>query len=555
MARRRPNETVDPTTLLSCFSYGVGHDEKEGICLGLKIGPYHVLLDCGIADLEQLQEDRKAFDFALCSHAHSDHARGFLALQQRFPRLPIYASEVTARLLSLNWLDCRKATDFCRPLPWRSPLELLEGLTVELLPAGHLPGATVFVLTYATPQRSYRVVYTGDFSLSNLQLVEGLSLEHLRGLSPDVLIVEGSYGTRRYPHRRQQEKQLMQRIDRALSEGNSVLLPVPILGLGQEILKLLRSHHQFTGRNVDIWVTERLGQACDIYLELLPQLPISVQNFAKHQPLFWDDRIYPRLRRLAKTETTLGKNPCVLLVEADRELAQYYPLSPCPWLVLIPEFLCELTAPPRARSDATWETYLLAEHSDGRNTTQLIHNLRPQHVVFVHGSPADLADLTALEELQTRYQLHAPARGMRVNLPLGERFLQPAAPTATRYEGELNELGSSVTLTLPIDLTLDSRWSQFADTGLVEGRWQGEELVLRGISQRELIGQRRESLSASQEDCCQTCRFYRPPRCWNPRSPLHGFKVTPDGLCPVFEAIPGPPQEFLQPDADSQEPE
>jgi Cft2 family RNA processing exonuclease len=68
--------------------------------------------------------------------------------------------------------------------------------------------------------------YTGDFFLSNSRLVEGLPLEALRGLEPDVLIVEGSYGTARHPHRRNQENNLAERINQAIAGAKSVLMPV-----------------------------------------------------------------------------------------------------------------------------------------------------------------------------------------------------------------------------------------------------------------------------------------------------------------------------------------
>jgi len=64
-----------------------------------------------------------------------------------------------------------------------------------------------------------------------------------------VLIIEGSYGTARHPQR-SQENQLAERINRAIAASYSVLLPTPTLGLGQEILMLLRSHHNFTGRDL-----------------------------------------------------------------------------------------------------------------------------------------------------------------------------------------------------------------------------------------------------------------------------------------------------------------
>ncbi|MBF2019220.1 MAG: MBL fold metallo-hydrolase [Hydrococcus sp. C42_A2020_068] len=546
MSKRR-SAPADLQDGLSCFPYGVGHG-NEGVCLLVTMGAHRILLDCGLADIQPLQTEVKSpADLVLCSHAHADHARGLLALHEAFPELPIYASEVTIRLLPLNWQDRppQEIRQFCQALKWRSPVELFDDLTVELFPAGHLPGAAAIFLTYKTPKRAYKLFYTGDFSLSNFQLVEGLSIEALRGLAPDVLIIEGSYGTTRHPHRRQQEKHLMERIYQALVSGQNVLLPVPTLGLGQEILKLLRSHHQFTGRDLDIWVDGSVAQACDIYLELLPQFPIAVQNFAKHQPLFWDDRICPRMRRFPSQKLPIfGQAPCIVLTDNAANLEDYCYSGSGSWLILVPERpggssatdAPQIATLKKSRQIAV-ESYFLAEHSDGRNTTQLVHNLRPQHVIFIHGSPLYLADLTSLEELQNRYQLHSPAAGTFVELPIGDKFMQPAAPSPTVYEGELNETGTSVTITLPDAITENPRWSNFSDTGLVEARWQGEELVLRGLSQRELLSQSSEVRRLEDVDCCGTCRYWRSQRCWNQASPLYGFKVTPEGYCPVFEPL------------------
>nr|WP_242038514.1 MBL fold metallo-hydrolase [Chroococcidiopsis sp. [FACHB-1243]] len=554
---------------LECFPYGVKHGD-EGVCLMVKMGPYRILLDCGLTDISVLQsglEQPKSHgllvatnlpvDLVLCSHAHPDHAKGLLSLHRAFPQLPIYASEATTRLLPLNWLDeDGKIAQFCQALPWRSPVEFQDGLTAELYPAGHLPGAAAILLTYTTGRRTYTVFYTGDFFLSNSRLVEGLPLEELRGLEPDVLIIEGTYGTARHPHRRNQENQLAERINRAIASSYSVLLPTSTLGLGQEILMLLRSHHNFTGRNLDIWVDGSVAQGCDAYLELLPHFPTAVQNFAKHQSLFWDEKVRPRVRRLPLEQRGIvGQSPCIAIADNVTDLSQYCQPNTGPWLVLLPEnpghpneFQPSLLTPqrqvlqvgkPAQRTGSSSplvevETYLLAQHSDGPGTTQLIHNLRPKHVIFVHGAPTYLADLASLEELRNRYHLHSPAVGTLVDLPIGDVFVQPAAPE-TNYEGELNELGTVVTITLPDAITADPRWRNFADTGLVEARWQGEDLVLRGLSPRELMNQNGDRLAWTDLSCCATCKFQRGQRCWNPESPLFGFKVTPDGYCPAYE--------------------
>ncbi|GGA37831.1 hypothetical protein CYANOKiyG1_55880 [Okeania sp. KiyG1] len=79
---------------LECFAYSVGHGD-DGICLLARIGPHRILLDCGIADISLLtntNENKQVVpaDIVLCTHAHSDHAQGLLALNQAFPQLPIY---------------------------------------------------------------------------------------------------------------------------------------------------------------------------------------------------------------------------------------------------------------------------------------------------------------------------------------------------------------------------------------------------------------------------------------------------------------------------------
>ncbi|PSB31156.1 hypothetical protein C7B82_07650 [Stenomitos frigidus ULC18] len=582
---------------LECLAYGTEAD--EGICLLLKLGTYRVLLDCGLTDFSALLTDATMppADLVLCSHAHADHARGLLPLHQAFPQLPIYASEVTTQLLPLNWLEPHSvvATDFeadddvgddarsltplpffCHALPWRTPIEFFDGLSVELYPAGHLPGATAFLLTYTPlsdddrPSRSYTVFYTGDFFLSNGRLVEGMPLEELRGTAPDVLILEGSYGTARHPHRRQQENQLAERIDRAIADKQSILLPTSTIGLGQELLMLLRSHHHFTGRDLDIWVDGSVAEGCDAYLEIMPHLPTAVQNFARHQSLFWDERVRPRVRHLTPDQRfNLDQRPSIVLTDEATDLSQYYAAKPDAWLVLQaeqphykrrdgsgerreehkdtaefssnanPQSELPHPSPLTPPSSPSVETYLLAQHCDGPGTTQLIHNLRPQHVVFVHGSPAYLADLAGLEELHNRYHVHTPVIGGLVELPIGETFLRVAAPEAS-YEGELTELNTLVTITLPEAIMADPRWQQLADTGLVEARWQGNELVLRGLPQRELLRPSDRLLdwmdaNSPLRNCCGNCRHYRGQRCWNQRSPLFEFKVTPDGFCPVFE--------------------
>ncbi|HEY9877107.1 MAG TPA: MBL fold metallo-hydrolase [Leptolyngbyaceae cyanobacterium] len=552
------------------------------------MGPYRILLDCGLPDEPSSRAQtslpkgrwssksgskkrsqpnapvapeaiQTPIDLVLCSHAHPDHAKGLLAFHQANPHIPIFGSEVTAQLLPLNWLgeDESIPSNLCHALPWRTPIEFARGLTLQLWPAGHLPGAACFLLSYQAPDRTYTVFYTGDFFLSNSRLVEGLPLEEVRGLKPDVLILEGSYGTTRHPHRRQQENRLAETVLRLLQEGRNVLLPTPTLGVGQELVMLLRSHHQFTGQDFTVWVDPVVAAGCDMYLELMPYFPSSVQNFGRHQPLFWDERILPRVRRIPESGLTETETPCIVIGHRTADLSPYCRNTLHPWTVLFPESFASSIATTALKTPQTdnnptldWlqalapelesgqvqiSTYLLTTHSDATGTTQLIHNLRPQHVVFIHGATTALADLASLEELQNRYQLHLPSTGNSVEFPIGETFVQPAAPDIV-YNGEVNETDAGIMILLPEMLTADPRWLRFADTGVVHARWQGDDLILHGVSQHELLSEANASLNTPYQECCQRCIHMRGQRCWNPASPLYRFRITPDGYCPAFTA-------------------
>ncbi len=487
--------------MLHCFFYGTGRSD-EGVCIELQIAGYRVLLDCGLRDRPDLRQgllQAEPPDLVLCSHAHADHVRSLPAFHEAFPLVPIYSSDVTADLIEL---DPALNSGTIEPLPWRSSQELLPNLTVQLFPAGHLPGAAIILLTDTSGDRPQTFLYTGDLSLANSRLTDGLKLEELRGLSPDVLLIEGTYGTDRLPHRRQLETQLMEKLDRALESGQSVLLPVPVLGLAQEILILLRSHHLFSGRSVNIWVDEAIATVCEQYERLIPSFPSSIQNFARYQALFLDTTIRPWIQRLEQFEQlqspndltpnsltpnslTLPSVPQILLIpELDsiednwptwvRSLMQQWSttdLRSSDWVVFMPH-----TDSPET------ETYFLPDHCDGATLPQVIHNLRPQHVIFIHGTEEKLLQLAELDDLNSRYKLHIPSPGSALELPIAPNFSRPALPDVS-YEGELVETETEVLLSLPSEIKADPRWKKLSDLGMVSAQWQGNTLVIRGLSQ------------------------------------------------------------------------
>ncbi len=574
-------------TTLSCIPFAVGHRD-EGVCLGIEIGSYRVLLDCGLGDIAPLLLDDK-WDAVVCSHAHTDHARGLLSLRRHLPDVPVFSSEPTAALLPLNWPEAKfDAADLAQALPWRTSFSVparsaaSAHLSVELWPAGHLPGAAATLLTYESAPETYRVMHLGDCFLSAMRLVEGLPLMALRGLEPDVLIVDGTYGTTRYPHRRRQENDLTARLRHVLEVGvrSRIVFPVPTLGLGQELLMLLRSHYHTAGYPVTVWVDPIIAAGCDAYLAMPEALSQPVQNFAQHQAIFWDDRVFPHVKRLPDLQTLTAAlandEPAIFLVHPATPPITYCQDATAEWTVFLsetgdlatwqaeqnwaPETGPSKTGPPETGPSKTvtvaydWldaiknatasgtvqlETYLLTDHCDGASTTQLIHNLKPRHVILQHGNPTGLAALADLETLQTRYKLHIPTPQQTLTLPLDTQFWrhpQPVEPVPSPvYEGEVGVSQQDIAVTLPVDVTADPRWRTFAETGLVTAQWQGDELVIRGVAPGDLV--RMQSQSPTRP-ICANCQALRGQTCRQPASPLFNKTVALDATCAEFHPNP-----------------
>ena len=113
------------------------------------------------------------------------------------------------------------------------------------------------------------------------------------------------------------------------------------------------------------------------------------QNFARYQSLFLDSTIRPCIQRLPTDPNPEAVVPQIVLVSEPETSGQPFPalvqilMQRGDWLLLLPQTLrhpFEMPALPT-------ESYMLPNHCDGSTLPQVIHTLRPQHVVFIHGTP------------------------------------------------------------------------------------------------------------------------------------------------------------------------
>lgn len=226
-----------------------GADEVGASCILLEIGGRRVLVDAGIRlspkarwglggdqlpDLSQIDAAVSAsaakgqtLDAILVTHAHTDHTGALELVLEQYPQCPVYAAPVTIALIRVLHLDSRRIMQTRLeeegelplfddmavnrlisafvPVPFHTRLPLAEGLVATFYPAGHIAGAAIISLD----SDDGRVLITGDISFSPQRTVDGAKSPPF---TPDVLILESTYGGRLHANRAVEERRLVETV-------------------------------------------------------------------------------------------------------------------------------------------------------------------------------------------------------------------------------------------------------------------------------------------------------------------------------------------------------
>ena len=562
---------------------------REGYSYWLEMGNRSVLVDCG-RDWDALSiRLPKQPDAAIISHAHRNVVGGLLGFSFAFPDCPVYATTITFSSLAVedsagfNWVA----------LAFRQSTSLGDSLFLTFEPAGHLPGAAVTILTVTTDsqglpkadtdtdgQRSpnetlsagHTCIVTSDCALTASRFQPSLPLAQLRQWQPEVLAVSGALGAEKWPTRKAAEAGLIEHFQEAIAANHTVLLPLPDMGIAQELLFAISTNSRFrqVPSKLMVWLDAAIAAGCERYRVLLPHLPRAVRNYARDRPLFIQESKQLSIALLPEEDRERQKalqSPslvfCHACASAEEWAAIWHHLSPkrtrylrLPEVELaipIEQWPSDLAAGMQV-IDGAWHSL-----SDRNSLKQIVHTLKPQHLIFTHGKEGSLKALAQLPEFRDRYLTYAPQDGDEIALnlaaieaanPLGVTAAEPVA-----YEGEVEETIcihtgkiEGVEVRLPPEIMDDPRWDALSETGLVTARWDGDLLVLRGLSSRALqreaasygaTAQRGERGSGE----CSGCAYYArvrstpntKPQCTQPRSPLYGVTVSPQGSCPDFK--------------------
>ncbi len=232
-----------------------GAREVGRSCIEVSTDKRRFLLDCGLKLTEQDTEYPIGFthvddiDAVFISHAHLDHTGALPLLDHRGMSCPIFATRATKQLTRILLKDAYKIgkithqhlgydeIDIRKVLSCMSRVKVrkeggFDGTSYGFFDAGHIPGSAAVYLDV----EGTRILYTGDIQDRDTLLHDGADTQYP---PVDVLICESTYGDREHPPRDRVEKAFLDRIDRTLRKGGSVIVPVFAVGRSQEILMLL----------------------------------------------------------------------------------------------------------------------------------------------------------------------------------------------------------------------------------------------------------------------------------------------------------------------------
>ena len=262
-----------------------GFGEIGRSCFLLTTKESKVLLDCGINIHEEKpfnyfpRFDITGFcldeiDAVIITHAHIDHT-GFLPLLFKYGyRGPVYCTEPTLPLMTLLFLDYHKnhglysEEDIENVIIHTMPLcmgivtDISPDIKLVLSNSGHILGSTSIHLHIGNGE--YNIVYTGDLKFGKTNLLDNASWNFPR---VETLIIEGTFGSKDSPHKREEtDPILIESINQTLRENGRVLIPVPIIGLSQELIYTL-TRYQELGKleQTEIFIDKSILEATYLY--------------------------------------------------------------------------------------------------------------------------------------------------------------------------------------------------------------------------------------------------------------------------------------------------
>jgi len=243
--------------------------EVTGSCHILRVAGKTLLLDCGLFQGKRSESQAKnlrlpiaveEIDAVVLSHAHIDHAGRLPFLVRQGYEGTIWCTPATRDLCAVMLADsahiqekdaeflAKRGKQAIEPLyslrhstrtielmssvPYHRPFDVVPGIRVSFLDAGHILGSASVVLDCTEGSKTRRLVFSGDIGRSGLPIIR--DPEPPEGA--DVVVMESTYGNRTHESTEGARARLAAVIRETAARGGRVLIPAFAVGRTQELV-------------------------------------------------------------------------------------------------------------------------------------------------------------------------------------------------------------------------------------------------------------------------------------------------------------------------------
>ena len=299
-----------------------------------------IMLDCGINPGENNAIDAYPridwFDFKLedldaviISHAHIDH-QGFLPTLFKYGYDgPVYCTEPTLPLMNLLQSDSVKIAQnngvycpyevpdineiikHCITLSYGKPTDISPDITITLNNAGHIMGSATVHINISG---AHNILYSGDYKYAKTQLLDSAVANYPR---VETLITESTYGASSdiMPDQGIVYKSFTETINKTLTSGGKVLIPVPAVGRAQEIMLVLDKEMK-EGRLIEapIYIEGMISEASAIHMSYAHYLGQDVRRSVSHGINPFQSEYFTVVNGWGKRDEVLkDQNPAIIM--------------------------------------------------------------------------------------------------------------------------------------------------------------------------------------------------------------------------------------------------
>ncbi|HZA48194.1 MAG TPA: beta-CASP ribonuclease aCPSF1 [Nitrososphaera sp.] len=321
-----------------------------------------VMLDCGINPgemsgldayprLDWFNFDLDDLDAVVISHAHIDH-QGFLPTLFKYGyRGPVYCTEPTLPLMTLLQMDSVKIANsngtylpyssrdvnevikHCITLPYGKPTDISPDVTITLNNAGHIMGSATVHLNISG---AHNILYSGDYKYAKTQLLDSAVSIYPR---VETLITESTYGNTSdvMPDQQSVYRSFTESINKTLTDGGKVLVPVPAVGRAQEIM-LVMAKEMKEGRLIEspIYIEGMISEASAIHMSYAHYLGSDVRKSVSQGTNPFQSEYFTIISGYGKRDDILNdENPAIVMatsgmLEGGPSVEYFKELAPNP---------------------------------------------------------------------------------------------------------------------------------------------------------------------------------------------------------------------------------